>query len=89
MYKVYHMQLPQNLQVLFNFSRDLDSYKLRSHDRFQVSYARTNSKYMYKCISVYGVSFFNSLPSILTSTKNVFQFKKRYTAYLIEKYSLF
>ena len=67
MHKAFYMQLPHNLQVLFNFSRHLNCYKLRSYDKFQVNHTRTNIKY--KCISRYGVSLFNSLPSILSSMK--------------------
>jgi hypothetical protein len=82
MYKAYHLQLPVNLQALFNFSKDLNSYTLRNNDTFHVNYARTSIKC--KCISIYGVKLFNSLPKSLTSAKTVIIFKIRYKKHLSE-----
>ena len=84
MYKALHLELPTNLQKMFILHKDTDCYKLRSFDKFKVCFARTNHKA--NCLSIYGVSLFNSLPNSLTSARSIMSFKKRYMKILIDSY---
>ena len=84
MYKAFHLELPESLQRMFNLHKDTGCYKLRNFDKFKVCFAHT--KHKANCLSIYGVSLFNSLPSSLTSTRSVMLFKKRYVRMLIINY---
>ncbi len=85
MYKIHSKELPPNLLDKFNLVGDTGRYVLRNHDKFKVKHKRTTK--MAHCLSSYGVKLYNSLPTSLTSLKNVLLFKRKYTSYLINQYT--
>ena len=87
MFKAKKVQLPSNLQNKFELTNS-DCYTLRSYSKFKMKIVRTTLKH--KCISVYGVKLFNSLPNNLTSipniSSNISSFKTKYKDSLIAQY---
>ena len=73
MFKAMKAQLPGNLQNKFELTNS-ECYTLRSYNKFKVKFARTTTL-KHKCISVYGVKLYNSLPKNLTSIPNISSFK--------------
>ena len=85
MYKVKNNQLPISLVKHFSIAGDKSCHVLRNKNEFCIKYVRTTQRS--QCLSYYGVKLFNSLPNALTSQKNVYLFKKKYTALLLNTYT--
>ena len=76
--------LPPSIQHKFTLLDDNVSYKLRSLGKFKVQYARTTKKS--SCISVSGVSIYNSLPMCVKLVSNTQLFKKRFKSMIFNNY---
>ena len=84
MFKAYRYILPMNVQKLFRIHES--GYSSRHKCKFKQIDVRTNLNNM--CISVTGVTLWNTLHNSLISCKNVHLFKKCYTDRLLNSYVL-
>ena len=82
MYKAFNNSLPNNKEKLFVLCDPI--YMTRQNCVFKQRYARTNLKTM--CISINGVTLWNSLDSSLFQSKSVHLFKNSYTVQEFHSY---
>ena len=67
-HKAKFKTLPPTLQIKFNLNSDVVKPTLRSAGHFKITYVRTSLKQ--RCISIRGVSIYNSLPLNVKSVVN-------------------
>ena len=73
MYKAHTKLLPNNLQLLISLDSDRN-HITRQSNTFKQVFARTTLKS--QCISVQGITLWNSLENSIKSSKNIFMFRK-------------
>ena len=86
MFTAYRFILPMNVQRLFRIHES--RYSSRHKCKFKQIYVRTNFKNNIMCISVTGVTLWNTLNNSLISCNNVHNFTKCYTDRLLNRYVL-
>lgn len=82
MHKARNNQLPENIQSLF-CNRE-GGYNLRGEDNFKILSRRTNIKSF--CVSVIGVSIWNSLSEEMKKCSSENKFKKMYKMMIFGRY---
>ena len=75
MYKTYTKLLPNNLQLLISLDSDR-GHITRQNNTFKQVFARTTLKS--QCISVQGITLWNSLENSTKSANNILTFRKLY-----------
>ena len=83
-HKAKFKTLPPTLQIKFNLNSDVVKPTLRSAGHFKITYVRTSLKQ--RCISIRGVSIYNSLPLNVKSAVNMNIFKKRFKRTAFDSY---
>ena len=85
MHKVTHCQLPQNMSSMFLRTDNIHSHQLRNHNAYYIQQIRTNTRK--STINFSGPKFWNTIPTNLRQLASIHQFKKKFKALLLTKYS--
>ena len=85
MHKVTHCQLPQNISLMFLRTDNIHSHQLRNKNAYYIQQIRTNTRKA--TIHFSGPKFWNTLPANLRQLVSIHQFKKKFKALLVTKYS--
>ena len=85
MHKVTHCQLPQNMSSMFLRTDNIHSHQLRNQNAYYIQQIRTNIRK--STINFSGPKFWNTLPANLRQLVSIHQFKKKFKALLVTKYS--
>ena len=85
MHKVTHCQLPQHMSSMFLRTDNIHSHQLRNQNAYYIQQIRTNTRK--STINVSGPKFWNTLPANLRQLASIHQFKKKFKALLLTKYS--
>ena len=85
MHKVSHCQLPQNMSSMFVRTDNIHSHQLRNHNAYYIQQIRTNTRK--STINFSGPKFWNTIPTNLRQLASIHQFKKKFKALLLTKYS--
>ena len=85
MHKVTHFQLPQNMPSMFVRTDNIHSPKLRNQNAYYIQQIRTNTRK--STINFSGPKFWNTLPANLRQLVSIHQFKKKFKALLLTKYT--
>ena len=85
MHKVTHFQLPQNMSSMFLRTDNIHSHQLRNQNAYYIQQIRTNTGK--SKINFSGSKFWNTLPANLRQLVSIHQFKKKFKALLLTKYS--
>ena len=85
MHKVTHCQLPQNMSSMFLRTDNIHSHQLRNHNAYYIQQIRTNTRK--STINFSGPKFWNTNPTNLRQLASINQFKKKFKALLLTKYS--
>ena len=85
MHKVTHCQLPQNMSLMFLRTDNIHSHQLRNQNAYYIQQIRTNTRKAK--INFSGPKFWNTLPANLRQLVSIHQFKKKFKALLVTKYS--
>ena len=85
MHKVTHCQLPQNMSSMFLRTDNIHSHQLRNHNAYYIQQIRTNTRK--STINFSGPKFWNAIPTNLRQLASIHQFKKKFKALLLTKYS--
>ncbi len=86
MHKVTHCQLPQNMSSMFLRADNigLHSHQLRNQNAYHIQQIRTNTRK--STLNFSGPKFWNT-PANLRQLVSIHQFKKKFKALLLTKYS--
>ena len=82
MYKAFNMDLPNNIQSLFQINNH--QYKTRQTDTLTVKQARTSLRS--SCVTVKGIKIWNDLNENLKSLPNLHQFRRNMKYSLLAQY---
>ncbi len=85
MHKVTDCQLPQHMSSLFLRTENIHSHQLRNQNPYYIQQIRTNTRK--STINFSGPKFWNTLPANLLQLVSIHQFKKKFKALLLTKYS--
>ena len=85
MHKVTYCQLPQNMSLMFLRTDNVHSHQLRNQNAYYIQQIRTNTRKT--TINFSGPKFWNTLPANLRQLVSIHQFKKKFKALLVTKYS--
>ena len=85
MHKVTHCQLPQNMSLMFLRTDNIHSHQLRNQNAYYIQQIRTSTRKA--TINFSGPKFWNTLPANLRQLVSIHQFKKKFKALLVTKYS--
>ena len=85
MHTVTHCQLPQNMSSMFVRTDNIHSHQLRNHNAYYIQQIRTNTRK--STINFSGPKFWNTIPTNLRQLASIHQFKKKFKALLLTKYS--
>ena len=85
MHKVTHCQLPQHMSSMFLRTDNIHSHQLRNQNAYYIQQIRTNTRK--STINFSGPKFWNTLSANLQQLVSIHQFKKKFKALLLTKYS--